>query len=144
MKSPSSLKATMSGIFRRSSSWERPSMAALSTMFWRPVNSGWNPEPSSRIEAILPLTRKAPGVGPAKRTHPRDRPALRSRLDAPRRNGVVGTGQHQGVRASRAGAVEVQRVEADAVAALRRHTDRHVGLGSRRIEWVVDSARDRR
>ncbi len=38
-------------------------MAALSTMFWRPVNSGWNPEPSSRIEAILPLTRKAPDVG---------------------------------------------------------------------------------
>ena len=38
-------------------------MAALSTMFWRPVNSGWKPEPSSRIEAILPLTRNPPAVG---------------------------------------------------------------------------------
>ena len=32
-------------------------------MFWRPVNSGWKPEPSSRIEAILPLTGNAPAVG---------------------------------------------------------------------------------
>ncbi len=63
MNSPSSLKAMMCGILRRSSSWERPSIAALSTMFWRPVNSGWNPDPSSRMEAILPPTAKAPAEG---------------------------------------------------------------------------------
>ena len=34
-------------------------MAALRTMFWRPVNSGWKPEPSSRIEATLPRTGTA-------------------------------------------------------------------------------------
>ncbi len=38
-------------------------MAAFSTMFWRPVNSGWNPEPSSRMEATLPRTSALPAVG---------------------------------------------------------------------------------
>ncbi len=38
-------------------------MAALSTMFCRPVNSGWKPEPSSRMEATLPRTANEPEVG---------------------------------------------------------------------------------
>ena len=32
-------------------------------MFCRPVKSGWKPEPSSRIDAILPCTRNEPEVG---------------------------------------------------------------------------------
>ena len=38
-------------------------MAALSTTFCRPVNSGWKPEPSSRIEATFPRTANEPAVG---------------------------------------------------------------------------------
>jgi len=63
MKPPSSLQATISGSRSRVSSSLRPSSAALSRRFWRPVKAGWKPEPSSRIAAIRPCTSISPAVG---------------------------------------------------------------------------------
>ena len=51
---PSSLNSMMSPVLSRSSRSSSPTIAALRRMFWRPVNSWWNPEPSSRIEATRP------------------------------------------------------------------------------------------
>ncbi len=65
MNSPSSLQATISGSRCRTSARSRPSSAAFSSMFWRPVKSGWNPEPSSRMAATRPWTSMRPVVGRA-------------------------------------------------------------------------------
>ena len=65
MNSPSSLQATISGRRARTSSSAMPKSAALSSMFWRPLNSGWKPEPSSRIAATRPRTSSRPVVGVA-------------------------------------------------------------------------------
>lgn len=51
------------GVFSRITLSDSPSRAAFSTMFCRPVSSGWNAEPSSRMEATLPRTASSPELG---------------------------------------------------------------------------------
>ena len=62
-KSPSSAKSRISGSRRRISGPVSPSSAAFMRAFSRPVNSGWKPIPSSRIEATTPCRSTEPEVG---------------------------------------------------------------------------------
>ncbi len=61
-KSPSSAKSRTSGNRRRISAPESPRSAAFIRAFSRPVNSGWKPMPSSRIEATVPERSTLPEV----------------------------------------------------------------------------------
>ena len=63
MKAPISAKSSIAGKRLLISRVDRPCSAALSRAFSRPVNSGWNPAPSSSRAATRPETSTVPAVG---------------------------------------------------------------------------------
>src|SRR5262245_13884943 len=63
MNGSSPAKATISSKRSRISARESPSRIPLTWMFSRPVNSGWNPAPSSMRAETRPVTAIDPAVG---------------------------------------------------------------------------------
>jgi hypothetical protein len=61
--SPISANATIWSNFRRTSRRDMPRMEPLRKTFSRPVNSGWNPVPTSSKLPIRPRSRTSPEVG---------------------------------------------------------------------------------